>query len=451
MVQKGSPLVARMARQISLPIRAFGVARRHPWLAMLGIVLLLAGLAGGVWAYADREWRVAQGAVRAEQPQEARDHLALCLRVWPWDPDVHFLAARAARLAGDASAAETHLNRCLKLDGGATERVQLEFLLLRVQTGEVDELAPVLFDLVEKGHPDATVILGAVARAYVIRLRYKPAYACLSRWIELEPDNPRPYHWRGWALERVNNQKAAREDYFRALELDPGLVEVRLRVAEMFLEDKQAPEALPHLDMLARQAPHDPRVQARMGMCLFLLGRGDEARPLMEAAVAQLPEDPSLLVALANLDLQEGRAIEAERWLRRVLKTDPSDTEALFVLSSVLQLQGRADEADAARAEYEVKRKVVDRINDLLKDTADSPTARADDYAEIGELFLQIGREKFGVYWLEQALDRHPGNLRAHRALAAHYERKGDTAAAAAHRPPARPLAPGASHLTTKP
>ena len=136
-----------------------------------------------------------------------------------------------------------------------------------------------------------------------------------------------------------------------------------------------------------------------MGMCRFLQGRTDEARRLMEAAVVHLPKDPALLVALANLDLQEGRAAEAERRLRAVLEADPSDTEALFVLASALQFQGRTEEAAAVLADYERKRAIVDRINDLLKDKADSPTATADDYAEIGHLFFEIGRDKFGVYW----------------------------------------------------
>jgi len=209
----------------------------------------------------------------------------------------------------------------------------------------VDELAPVLIDTVEKGHPEAPIILQTLARGYILRLRYKPGYACISRWIELYPDAVKAYQWRGWVLERLNNHKGATKDYHRALELAPDLFPVRLRVAEMLLEDKQAPEALPHLERLYRQAPNDPHVQARLGMCRFLQGRAEEARQLMEAAVVHLPRDPALIVHLAKLDLQEGRAAEAERWLRVILKTEASDTEALYVMVSALQVQGRSEES----------------------------------------------------------------------------------------------------------
>jgi tetratricopeptide (TPR) repeat protein len=429
------PFLERVLRIVGYPER---LARRRLLpallLAMVLAGLVVAGSAAGLYAYAVYQWRAAEVALSQEQPAEARARLGFCLAIWPRSPDVHLRAARAARLAGDIEGAESHLNRCLQLQNGATEGVQLEFLLLRVQGGEVDELAPVLIDTVEKGHPEAPIILQTLARGYILRLRYKPGYACLSRWIELYPDAVKAYQWRGWVLERLNNHQGATKDYHRALELAPDLFPVRLRVAEMLLEDKQAPEALPHLERLYRQAPNDPHVQARLGMCRFLQGRAEEARQLMEAAVVHLPRDPALLVHLAKLDLQEGRAAEAERWLRVILKTEASDTEALYVMVSALQVQGRSEESAAVLKDYERASALVERINKLLTEVADSNTARADDYAEMGSKLIQIGREQLGEYWLQQALEREPDHQPAHKALADHYEKKGDQEMAATHR-----------------
>ena len=202
----------------------------------------------------------------------------------------------------------------------------------------------------------------------------------------------------------------------------------------MLLEDKQASDALPHLEQLARQVPHDPQVQARLGICLFLQGQSGEARRLMESAVPHLPNDPALLVTLASLELQDGRPAEAEARLQTVLKSDRSDTEALFVLVSALQMQGRSDESAAILAEYNEKRAIVEKINEFLKDKADNPAGTAEDYATVGRLFLQINRDKLGVYWLEKALERNPDSQMAHQSLADHYSKKGDAKAAAAHR-----------------
>lgn len=425
------PAMARVIGFLAYPLR---LAQLHPKITALLVIVVLAGAAAGIHGYALHQWRTAQTALSEERPAEAWSRLRICLLVWPRSADVHLRAARAARLLGDLEDAESHLNRCLQLQNGATEGVQLEFLLLRVQAGEVDELAPLLIDTVQKGHPEAPVILQTLARGYILRLRYKLGYACISRWIEMYPNEAKGYQWRGWVLERLNNHKGATQDYHRALELDPDLFPVRLRVAEMLLEDKQVQEALPHLERLNQQAPDNHIVQARLGMCRFLQGRAEEARRLMEAAVVHLPKDPSLLVHLAKLDLQEGRATEAERWLRTVLATEPSDTEALYVLISALQIQGRTKESIAVMKEYERASELVERINKLLTEVADSPTANADDYAEMGAKLLQIGRERLGVYWLQKALEREPTHPQANKALAEHYMKKGDAEMAAAYR-----------------
>src|SRR5205807_1493557 len=151
-------------------------------------------------------------------------------------------------------------------------------------------------------------------------------------WIEIRPDEAKPYQWRGWVLERLNRHKAAAQDYQRALALDPDLLPPRLRLAELLLQDKRVPDALPHLERLYRQAPDNPEVQAGLGICRFYQNRTKEARSLMEAAVVHLPKDPALLIHLARLDIQEGRAAQAERHLRQVLRTDPVDNEALYNL-----------------------------------------------------------------------------------------------------------------------
>lgn len=415
-------------------LRPWRIVRQYPGRTIAAILLSISigGLLFG--RYAVSQWSAAQQASSDERPIDARRYLQFCERVWPWSADVQFLQARNARRMGDLGVAERHLNRAMELRGGATEDIQREFLLLRVQAGEVDELATPLFAVVDQGHPDSREILSTVARTFILRLRYKPAYACLSKWIEVEPGNANPYYWRGLVLERLNNEKGASADYHKSLELDPDLIPARLRIAEMLLEDKQAPDALPHLERLMAQAPDNPQIRARMGICLFLQGNATEARQLMESAVVHLPNDPALLVTLANLELQDGRPAEAEGRLRAVLALDRSDTEALFVLVSALQNQGKSEESAATLAEYHQKREIVDSINVFLKDKADDPKTTADEYATVGRKFLLINRDKLGVYWLEKALERDGECQSAHRALVSHYEAKGDEPAAAMHR-----------------
>jgi tetratricopeptide (TPR) repeat protein len=408
-----------VGRGLTYPGRA---ARQRPRaaLALGAAAVFCAALAG--FGYAWHQRGAARDDLAAGRPAEARQRLDLWLTVWSQDEEGHLMAARAARLCGDRDAAEAHLNRSLKLHGGATEAVQLEFLLLRVQRGELDEVAPALIECVEKGHPESPAILETLGRAYMHALRYKAAHACLTRWLELSPDTARAYQWRGWVLERMNKPSAAAEDYSRALELDPDLAPVRLRLAEMLLEDNRAPDALPHLERLFRQSPDDPEVQGRLGMCRYEQGRMDEAADLLRKAVRRRPDDQGVLIYLAKIDMDGGRGEAAEGRLRKVLRADPSDTEARFRLVAALRLQGRTEDAAAAQKEYDRYKAWVDRANKLLREVPDSPTAGAADYAEIGELLLRVGRDRLGVYWLNQALERDPAYEPARRALADYYE-----------------------------
>jgi predicted Zn-dependent protease len=409
--------------------------RRRPKTTALALVLLLpAGLLGGSYWYACDQLEAARQDRTEGRYDEARRRLWFPLLVFPRSAEVHLEAARAARLAGDLDEADAHLRECMKLQGGASEDTQLEYLLIRAQSGEEDEVAPALVDLVEGNHPERTAILSTLASAYMRHLRYGPAYTSLTRWIKDSPDSARPYLWRGWVLERLNNSRAAMKDYRRALELEPDLTVARLRVAEMLLEEHKPLEALPHLERLRRQHPDRADVQARLGQCLYLQGKKGEARRLLEAAVKEMPNDPPLLLHLGLLDLDDGRPADAERWLRRALKADPADTVAQYNLVRSLQQQDRTREAVAALARYEKHKALTEKANHMLQEEAKHPTTDPAPAAQIGSVLLSIGQEKHGLYWLDQALTRDPACRQAHRALAEYFDRKGDRRQAAYHR-----------------
>jgi tetratricopeptide (TPR) repeat protein len=413
------------------------VRRRPKTTILLLTFVLLTGTGVGLYVYCLRQWEAAQVAVKKGRLEEAQRHLDLCLRVWPRSVPVHLLAARVARFRGDFEGAEAHLNQCLKLQKGATEATQLEFLLMRVQTGEVDEVAPVLMNCVENNHPETPLILETITTAYIHNLRFGPALVYLDRWVKAEPNSTQPLYWRGWVLDRLHDRAGARKDYQQALELDPDLVAVRLRMVEMYLEESNPPDALPHLERLMKLAPDRPDVKARLGQCRFLEGKREEARRLLEAAVEEMPNDPDVLITLAKLDMQESppRTDRAEQWLRRVLKANPTDTEAQHQLIGCLQAQNRRDEAEALAIQHEKDKAMLVRANLAMKEEVLHPASNdAETLYEVGSFLLRSGQERQGVDWLHRALERDKGHQPTLKALAAYYERKGDRQKALAFR-----------------
>jgi tetratricopeptide (TPR) repeat protein len=407
---------------------------------LFGVFMLLAAVWGSVYAYGLYQLSMARRLLQEEQPAEARKHLQFCLRVWPFarDPAVHFLAGRAARMNFDFKDAQAHLNRCLALEGGTRENTQLEFYLMRVQQGDIDELAPTLLEYVDSGHPDRVLILETMARQYMRTMRYGLAYRFLSRWIDLGNQglveiSAKPYHWRAWVMDHLGNATEAMNDYSKALELDPDSYPVRARIAELLLEEFKPGEALPHLDLLIQQHPDSAEVKARLGHCRILEGKFDEALPLLEAALEGLPNDPPTLHDLAKLASSKGHYSEARAWLERALKFDPSDTEALYQLYLNYQSEGLKTEAEKTLALYNKKSGMLQRVNRILRDEAKHPTNDPKVCGELGALLMQVERETEGLYWLNKTLEFDPNNQEAHRALAQYYDKKGEREKALLH------------------
>lgn len=408
--------------------------RKRPRLFLaLGILLLLVGGGAGGYAYALHQWDLAQVALEEGRLDDAQERLAFCLRIWPDSVPVQILAARADRMQGAFPEAEAHLNRCLELQGGANDEVQIEFLLMRVQTGEVEEVTPTLLLYVDEDHPQKAMILETLAGAYMRDLRYGQAYAILERWVAEFPESATAYHWRGWVLERLEAPEPAVRDYLHALELKPDLVSVRLRLAEIYLKENSPQEALPHLERLRAEYPDRADVKARMGQCRLMQNRFDEARELLEAAYQERPDDPQLLLDLAKLEMNRDPG-RSEKLLRSVLRDDPGDIDALYALITSLKAQERWEEADELLQHHEETKEMVERANRLLRAEAENPSRNPEPAWEIGTSLLKIGRQRLGVYWLHQALERDPTHQPSHRALAEFFQAQGDDTQAAAHR-----------------
>jgi tetratricopeptide (TPR) repeat protein len=399
----------------------------------IGVVVVV-GSGLGIYGYALRSWHVAQIAEKEGRLREAQNALELCLWIWPRSVDVHLLAARIARRQGDFPGAEVHLNQCLRLRPGATKAIQLEFFLMRVQGGQEDEVAVYLLtQYVDTGSPEAPVILDTLAQAYLRNLRYAPAWECLSRWIEIAPTAAQPHYWRGWVLERVNDHDGAMEDYRRAVDLDPGFIAARLRLAELLLEMSNIPEAESHLERLSQQSPERVDVMARLGECRFAQGNTTEARRLLEIAVEQMPKDPGVLITLAKLELQDKNLQKGEEYVQRTLKVDPTNAEAAFVLAAALQAQERWTEANAALEQHKKNTALVKRVGQILNEEAIHPSKDPAALCELGEAFLKTN-EQIGLYWLHRALQRDPSHEPTHKILAEFYEGKGNREKAAFHR-----------------
>ncbi|OWK43255.1 tetratricopeptide repeat protein [Fimbriiglobus ruber] len=400
----------------------------------VGVVVLAA-----VWGFGREGWaywqeRSAKTALEDENLDEASRHIGLALRVRSGRVSTNFLAARIDRARREYAEAEQHLVRCKEL-GGMTEPLQMEWLLLRCEKGDVDELAPGLLAAVEQNHPESPAILEAMALVYMRQARYHEAKQALNKWVELAPKSSRARDWRGWVYNQLDERGPGIEDYSRALELRPTLSAVRLRLAQLLIDSSRHLEALPHLERLHAEQPDDPDVMVGLAACRAIELKTPDARQLLDRVLAAHPNHFGALVLYGDLERQEERYAEAERWLRKALEQKPRDPTARYSLHLVLLAQpARQKDAEEERVRWEQDRDSVIRLGRLLRtELVDHPND-PDLAAEAGELLIQVGEEQRGLVWLNKALAIDPRHLPSHKSLLAYYEKIHDATRAAAHR-----------------
>jgi tetratricopeptide (TPR) repeat protein len=421
----------------------WSLLRARPLLAALaGVVVLAAAGLAGTKLYADARLRAARQAWEEERHAAAGAHVEACLRVWPRSSEAHLLAARIARGAGDYPEAERHLNECRRLLGTSSEAVQLEWLLLRVQGGEADELAAGLWRTVEQDHPDSDLILEALARTYMRDLRLGPALACLDRWLKRSPGTARALDWRGWVLEKMQNEEEARRAYEQALALQPGRHAVRRRLVQMLLGLNRTGEARAHLDYLRGHRGEHEDDQLDWARLHVLEGNLGQARQELEAFLRRHPDDPAALAQRGKLALARSRPAEAERYLRQAEKLAPAEADVLYQLERCLRQQpGRQSDADGYLRRYQRARANHKRLAQLLSEKGERLIREPRAAAEVGRLLLELGLDRPARYWLEAALKKDEHLPEAHQALAEYHRRAGNAREAEHHHRLARQAA----------
>lgn len=425
-----------------IPLRK-STLRWHYLLPLAGVAAV-ALFAGGFDRWVTARELAAQQALDAEDYDAAHQYIETALRYHSQRFSTNLLAARIDRSRRSYPDAERHLLVCKEL-GGMTEELQIEFLLVRCERGEVDELAPQLLALVRQNHPESAAILESMALVHMRLTRYPEALGTLDQWIKLAPDSARAHEWRGWVCNQMDRRGDAIDDYVRALELQPGRTIVRLRLAQMLIDSSRHAEALPHLERLLRLRPDNPDVLVGLAACRIVQLRVADARSLLEKVLDKHPDHFAGLLLLGNLEREEGRYAEAEHWLREAIKLKPLDPTACYALHLTLLAQpGRQQDAERERQLWNQNKDAIARLARLLRGELNERPRDADLAAEAGELLLRQGEDQRGLYWLDRALKINPGHPKSHQALAEYYQRTGNPALAQEHRRQA--LRSGSTH-----
>jgi predicted Zn-dependent protease len=171
-----------------------------------------------------------------------------------------------------------------------------------------------------------------------------------------------------------------------------------------------------------------------LARCLDHFGEQDRGEQLLEEVLAEDPHFPPASGDRGQLAMRKGQLAEAETWLREALALDPRARPWRYQLIQCLYKSGKSAEA---AVEEERLKKLEANLTRLDTITTQEMPQRPHDLTlklELGQILLELGEIKEGLYWLNEALRQNPACVPAHRSLAAFFQRRGDRARAAHHR-----------------
>jgi len=402
------------------------------WLALL--LIALAGYWGGRHAWAWHHRHAAARALAHYHPQEARDHLDACLKIWPNDPQALLLASGAARRLGDFAAAEQHLRTLERVAPDAKDALDLEWSLVRATAGAIDDkIEDFLLPLASREPAVAPAIWEALIEGYVRIYRIQEAFVCAGRWLEVDPDNVQALYLRGTIHRHIRRLAKAVPDLQKVIELDPSRDDARKWLALGLIEAGHYEVAVGHLRELRRRTPDDQSIVIHLARAHKDLGRTQEARALLDALLAEQPEHALAMRVRGEVELAADPAA-AETWLRKSIAAAPFDYQAHFLLSQALSQQSKDAEAKRQRIVADDLKDRSERLGDIMSRRMSIHPHDPALHVEMGKLLISLGEKEVGRGWLQTALQKDPAFRPAHAALADYYEEAGDAQQAAVHR-----------------
>jgi len=290
-----------------------------------------------------REARAAREALQRNENRSAAAHAARAAKAAPQNPDLWFLYAYAARLAGDYQASVNAYTRGLQARPSSIEGLS-GLAQTYAKMGRSKE-AEEMLKRVLAANPSSDADL-RLAGELTLNTDPKLALAYLSRADAIRP-SARTELLMARAYQRAGDQNKAKELLERARNRAPRDSEVVRSVAAYYRDTGQYDLAISTLKSLPSEAPS---YLSELGYTYELSGKRAEAADIFLKAANAAPSEVELQLTAAQAQVNAKRASRAEPLLQRVEASAPSHYRLHAIRGSIA---GSAHDNGIAIREYQ--------------------------------------------------------------------------------------------------
>lgn len=218
------------------------------------------------------------------------------------------------------------------------------------QMGRTTDAEGALAGVLKKNPRDVSALLQR-GELYMTTRKYAQAEIDLNQVIHLTPDSPEAHY----LLAKLNKARGStliyRQELSEALRLNPGLLTVRLELAQVLLQDKGAQSALEVLNDVPAQQRDLTVVLVARNWAFWALGDMPSMRKGIDEGLAK-EKSSELLIQDGLWKLKAGKPLDARTSLDEALKINPSDIRALQVLTQTYVAQKNTAAAIGKVKEY---------------------------------------------------------------------------------------------------
>ena len=252
-----------------------------------------------------------------------------------------------------------------------------------------------------------------LGRAHAEEELYTEAIDDLEAALEADPESPAGHELLAKAYNQAGEKPQAREEFEKAVELDPKNVDLRLRYGQFLaLVDPRA--AVEQHRTVVEAFPKVPEYRAKLGAALLLTGNLEAADKEFERALYLSPLSTKLQSDIGRANLLTRRPEEALRYHERALQLEPNNqlyTLELGRVHALLSVRNGPDEEH-----FEEAQALLKRVDDLGSRPREEDQ-REEAQLALADLYLAWDRREDAAAAYEEALELNPNSKEARERL----------------------------------
>jgi len=336
-----------------------------------------------------------QTALKEQQFERAAQAYEQIVKLDPGSAMAHSNLGLALYMSSRYPKAIIELQKALELNPHL-DHTRVLLALSWFNSGDIGRATPLLEKAYQTDKNDP-VVVAHLGLAYLRQEKDEKALAVLSRWVELEPNNPdalyfkgkaamylasdsfveltkaapdsyRMFQLRGEMLRLQGQDPAAINEYKKAIAQKPDAAGLHYALGTLYREGGRFDEALAQFKEELKVSPDDPMTNFFMGDVYFQQGDIDSAQKHLLQALAVQPGLADAQIDMAKVYRAQNKIDEGIKLLDAVIKSDPEQENAHYLLFTFYRDQGHSEQAKKELAIFEeLKRKTTDREQRLMR------------------------------------------------------------------------------------